>query len=131
MHLLHEVAGEEAQALPRLHRRPRQHDARDLALHQGGDRHRHRQVRLPGARGADRDDQIVPAHRLEVALLVRGLRGDEAASRRHRDGVGQHRLDVGARLVPRDAQGRADVGGAERGPLPQHGHQLPHHPLAP
>src|SRR5690606_10535187 len=52
-HLVLQVAGQEADPLPRLHRRARQDDAVDLAFLEGLDRGGNGQVRLARTRGAD------------------------------------------------------------------------------
>ena len=49
-----QVAGQEAEPLAGLHRRPRQDDALDRVALERVDRHRHRQVGLAGAGGPDR-----------------------------------------------------------------------------
>ena len=126
MHLLVQVAGQEAEPLARLDRRPRQDDARDLALHQGRDRHRHREVRLPRPRGPDRDDQVVPAHGLDVALLVERLRGDLASCAR---APGWRRAKTLLTSAPgssaSDAQGRRGRRRRRTGsPAPEPGQQL-------
>ena len=74
--LLFEVAGQEAEALPRLDRGPRENDPRDLALHERRHGHGHRQKRLAGARGPDAEHDVVGSDRVEVALLPARLGGD-------------------------------------------------------
>ena len=68
------VAGQEAEPLPRLDRGTGEDDAvhglRLERLH----RERDREVALAGARGTDRERDRVVAHRVDVALLARGLR---------------------------------------------------------
>src|SRR5205823_1212533 len=74
------VTGQESEPLARLDCRPREDDAPDLAVRQRRDRERHRQVRLAGARRPDREGHRVPAHRVDIALLVKGLRRDSLAA---------------------------------------------------
>ena len=75
--LLH-GAGQIAEALPRLHRRARQHDARDLPrlerLDCGGDR----KIGLTGSRRSERQGQMAARHRLHQAFLADALRPDMA-----------------------------------------------------
>jgi hypothetical protein len=74
--LRHEVARQEAEALARLDGRAREDDPVDLAPRQRGGGHRHREEGLAGAGGADAERDRVAADRVDVALLVDGLRGD-------------------------------------------------------
>ena len=76
----HQVAGQEAEPLARLDRRARQDDAVDLAARERRDRHRHREERLAGAGRADADRDRGAADRVDVALLVDGLRRDAQAA---------------------------------------------------
>ena len=78
VHLLLQVAGQEAQALPGLDRRARQHDAVDPPGLQQGDALRHRQVGLAGAGGADAEDHLVPRQQVDVGGLGRAAGGDRA-----------------------------------------------------
>ena len=57
--LLLQVAGQEAELLPRLDRGPGEDDAAHLAVEQAGDGLGHRQVGLAGSRGADAEDHVV------------------------------------------------------------------------
>ena len=61
VHLLGEVARQEAELLACLDGRTAQDDPFDLPLDEEGDRHRHGEVRLPGARRADAEDDVVVA----------------------------------------------------------------------
>src|SRR3954471_20100765 len=72
----HQVAGQEAEALAGLDGRAREDDAVDLAALERGGRHRHRQPRLAGARGADAEGDRVAADRVDVALLRDALGRD-------------------------------------------------------
>ena len=72
--LRHDVAGEEPEPLAGLDRGPRQHEPAHLAARQRGDRHRYREERLAGPSRADPDRDRVVADRVDVALLVDGLR---------------------------------------------------------
>ena len=76
-----QVARQKPQPLPRLHRRPRQHDPLRLPRLQHARRHRHRQVRLPRPRRPDAERQVVLQHRLDVPLLTRRLRLDRVPLR--------------------------------------------------
>ena len=79
IHLLLQVAGQEAELLARLDGRPRQDDAADLLGQQVADRLRHRQIGLARAGRADAEDDVVLLDRLEVAPLVGALRVDATA----------------------------------------------------
>ena len=79
------VAGQEAEPLARLDRRPREDDPVDLAPRQRGGRHRHREVGLAGAGRADPERDRVVADRVDVALLVDGLRRDARRAMRPDD----------------------------------------------
>ena len=65
----HEVAGQEAQPLAGLHRRPGEDDPVDLARLQGLDGQGHRQVRLAGPGRADAEGDDVGGDGVGVALL--------------------------------------------------------------
>ena len=131
MHLLVEVAGQEAQPLARLHGRPGEHDARDLALHERRHRHRHRQERLAGAGGADREDHVVAADGVDVALLPERLGRDQLLAGRHRDGVAEHRLEVGLGVGGDHAHRRPHLAAADRRPRAQQLGQLGDRALGP
>src|SRR4030095_7612037 len=76
IHLRKHVAGEEAEPLTGLHRRAGEDDAADLALLHGRDRKGHSKVGLPRSGGADAEGDRALADRVDVALLVDGLRRD-------------------------------------------------------
>ena len=69
--LLAQVAGQEAQPLARLDRRPRQDDPVDAAAHQQVDRGGDREIGLAGAGGPEAEDQLVLAQRLDIGRLRR------------------------------------------------------------
>ena len=75
----HEVAGQEAEPLARLDRRPGEDDAVDLLGLQRLHRHGHRQPALAGAGRADAEGDDVVADGVDVALLAARLRPDGAA----------------------------------------------------
>ena len=81
----HEVAGEEAEPLAGLDRRPHQHDLLHLPAAQQAHRPADREVRLAGAGRADADHHVVAAHRLDVAPLAIGARPQAAAGFHHGD----------------------------------------------
>ena len=68
-----DVAGQEAESLPRFDRGPREDDPVDLLRLQCLHRERDREVALAGARRPDPERDRVGAHRVDVALLTRGL----------------------------------------------------------
>src|SRR5262249_28112963 len=82
IHLRLEVARKEAEPLSRLDGRPREDDLPDEAAPELVEPHRDRQVRLPGPRGPDAEDDVARAHRLGVPLLARGPRPDRTDDRR-------------------------------------------------
>ena len=87
--LLEQVARQVAELLPRLDGRPREDDAADLLALQRVDGHRHGEVRLAGAGGADAERDGVLPDRVDVALLTRRLGPDRLAAVRE-DDVGEH-----------------------------------------
>ena len=98
-----DVAGEEAEALARLDRRAGEDDAVDLLRLQRLHRERDREVALAGSGGADAERDGVRAHRVDVALLPRGLRAHRLAPAQHLGGehlgrslVGLQHLDAPA-----------------------------------
>ncbi len=119
MDLLVEVPRQEPEALARLHRRPRQDDARHVATHEGVDGHRHREERLAGPGGADAEHHVVLVDGVDVPLLAHGLGRDPLLAGRHRDGVGEDRLDVGVLVAGEHPGGRAHFHGP-------HGRAGPH-----
>src|SRR5262249_56758296 len=76
MYLLVQVAWQEAEALTGLDRGPGEDDTGRLSLHQRGHRHRHGQKRLSRAGWPDREDHVVAADSIHVALLSERLRRD-------------------------------------------------------
>ena len=71
-----EVAGQEAEALAGLDRGAGEDDALDLAARERRGGHRDREEGLAGAGRADPEGDRVVADRVDVALLVDGLRRD-------------------------------------------------------
>ena len=76
--LRHQVAGQEAEPLAGLDRRPREDDAVDLAARERRRGHGDGEERLAGAGGADAEGDRVVADRVDVALLVDRLGRDLA-----------------------------------------------------
>ncbi len=93
VHLLGDVAGQEAELLARLDRRAGEHDPLHLPLHQVGDRHGHGQVGLAGAGRADAEDDVVVADGLDVPLLRQPLGRDDPVARGDEDGVAEDLLE--------------------------------------
>ena len=75
----HEVAGQEAEPLAGLDRRPGEDDALHLLVLQRLHGHGHGQPALAGARRAEAEGDDVAADGVDVALLARGLRPHGAA----------------------------------------------------
>ena len=90
VHLLGDVAGQEAEPLARLHRRAGEHDALHSPLHEVGHRHGHGQVGLAGAGRADAEDDVVVPDGLHVATLTHVLGRDDAVAGGDVDGVAEH-----------------------------------------
>ena len=78
--LLQHVAGQEAEPLAGLDRGPGEDDAVHFLGLQRLHRERDREIALAGAGGTDRERDRVVAHRVDVALLARGLRADRLAA---------------------------------------------------
>ena len=112
--LLRQVAGQEAQLLPGLHRRPGQHDADEFLLHQRRYGHGHGEISLAGASRADAEDDIVGANGLDVTLLIETLGGDAPLHGGDVNRVQKDVLDGGALLVLQDLDGVLDVLGDHR-----------------
>src|SRR5690606_1857314 len=83
-------AGKEAQPLARLDRGPREDDPLDLLGLERLHRHRHREPRLAGTRGADPKRDDVAADRLDVAYLAGRLGTHVATLRRPEYLVREH-----------------------------------------
>src|SRR5581483_5185665 len=94
--LRHQVARQESQALTGLDGGARQDDPLHLALVQGGDGERHREIRLPGPGRTDPERDRLPADRIDVRLLRHRLRSDLLAAMPPDDGV-----EHVAHLLPR------------------------------
>ena len=73
------VAGEKAEPFARLDRGPDEDDLLDGRLPQLVDRHADGEIRLAGAGGADAEDEIVLAHRVNVRRLAVGAGPDGRA----------------------------------------------------
>ena len=114
VHLLREVAGQEAELLARLDRRTREHDAREGVLHQLGDGHRHRQIRLPGPGRTDAEDDVEVPDGVDVGFLVDALRRDDALVRGDEDGVEEDVLQARRAIAGEDAERVLHVGGVDR-----------------
>ena len=89
-----DVAGQEPQPLPRLHRRSGEDDPVDLLGLEGLDGQRHGQVALAGAGRADPEGDDLAPDGVDVALLTRRLGPDRLAA--PQDGGVE---DVGGALV--------------------------------
>ena len=99
----HQVAGEEAESLPRLDRRSGEDDAVDLLGLQRVHGHGHGEPTLAGTGGPDTEGDDVVADRLDVLLLSTRLGPHHATTsaaqhigRQHlrRSFVGQHHVDA-------------------------------------
>src|SRR5688572_3566960 len=114
-----EVAGQEAEALARLDRWPRQDDAIDRSLRQHRDRDRDRQIGLAGTGGADAEHQLLVVQHADVFRLRRRAWRDQALLGLDRGAVAEVagaeqvwlRTIVAARgvILPRQADGGIDV----------------------
>ena len=108
--LRHQVAGQEAEPLAGLDRRTREDDPVDLPPVQRRRRERDREEGLAGARRADPERDRVAADRVDVALLVDGLRRDLRRAMAPDDVL----QDRGGRLVRVERAGdRLDRAGGE------------------
>ena len=75
--LLAHVAGQEAEPLAGLHRRPRQDDAVDLLALEQLHRVRDREPGLAGAGGAGAEHELVPPQRADIGVLRRRARAHQ------------------------------------------------------
>ena len=71
IHLLGQIAGQEAETLASLHRRPREHDALHVLALEGIHRAGHRQVGLAGASRANAESDVVLLDLAQVVHLAR------------------------------------------------------------
>src|SRR5205823_13115374 len=94
-----DVAGEKAEPLSGLDRRPSENHARDLAILQGRHGKRHREIRLARAGWADPERHRARADGVDIALLRHRLRCDLLAAMSP-DDVAEDVLNV-LRLVER------------------------------
>ena len=106
VHLLGEVARQEAELLARLDRGAAEDDPLDLLLEERGGGHRHGEVGLPRAGRADREDDVVLADRLQVLLLPHVARRDDLPER-GADGAVLEEVDERGRRVFLDDPDRA------------------------
>ena len=121
-----DVPGEETEPLAGLHRRASEDHALDVAARERGGGHRHRQEGLAGAGGADSEGDRVPADRIDVLLLVDGLRGDPRVAVLPDDVL----EDLGRALVLVESAGdRLDRAGGDLVPLLDQVDQLADHGL--
>jgi hypothetical protein len=114
--LLVKIPGQEPQRLARLHRRAGQNDPRHRAGAQVGQRHRYRQVSLPGACRADAEDDVVLADRLDIVLLADGLGRDLRLALRGADALGHESLQRLRAIVLHDVQCVGEIPVADGGP---------------
>ena len=82
-----QIAGQEAEALARLHGGARQYNAVDLFRAEGADRLGHGQIGLAGARGAYAERDGVLGHGVHIGLLAQRLGLDGLALGRDADHV--------------------------------------------
>jgi hypothetical protein len=117
--LLGQITGQKSELLARFHRGTHEHDSLHLFLDQERGGHRHRQVGLAGARGADAESQVVRAHGFDVSALTLRFRQHRLLSRgdqnRFVEQLGQAAVRIGAQttegsghVVRRDGETAAD-----------------------
>lgn len=87
--LVAQGSGQEAEPLPRFHRRPGQDDPADFLVLERLHGFRHCQVRLAGTRRTDAEDHRVPVDGVNIVLLVQGL-GPDGPAPAGKDVVRQH-----------------------------------------
>ena len=102
-------ARQKSQPLAGFHRRPRQHNAADLFVHQRRNRHGHRQVSFAGARRPNAEDHVGAFDGLQISPLVQAF-GLESA------------LAAGTLLA--GFSQRAQRGAGVAGDDPQHGAEI-------
>ena len=110
VHLLGEVARQEAELLARLDRGTAEDDALDLHLEQRGRGHRDREVGLSGARGPDRENDVVLEDRLQVFLLAHVPRRDDLTERRPDRAILEEVDERRGRLFLQDADRGIQIG---------------------
>ena len=110
VHLLDEVAGEEAQFLAGLDRRAGEDDPAHRLAVEGLDRDRHGEPGLPGARRADAEHQVVRPERADVLQLAEAAGADRLPRRGGDDRVHEVLAERGAGVLAEDADGGADIG---------------------
>ncbi len=110
VHLLGEVARQEAQLLARLDRGAAEHDALDLLLEQGGRGHGDGEIGLARARRPDREHDVVLEDGLQVLLLAH-VPGRHDLPECRSDGAILEEVDERGRgLFLQDADRRLEVG---------------------
>ena len=114
IHFLGEVAGQEAELLAGFDRGPAQHHPRDLVLHQRRQRHRHRKVGLAGAGGADAENDIVVANRVDIDFLVDALGRDDALVGRDVNRVEKNIFQLGVAIAANNSNRVLDVARIDR-----------------
>ena len=122
--LLVQGAGQEAKALPRLHRRPGEDDPGHFLGLQRLDRLGHRQVGLPGPGRADAEDDRVLVDGVHIPLLVERLGADRPTAG-GQDVEGQHIRRADARFATEHGHDPLHRAGRElRAPGEQRGELL-------
>ena len=96
--LLRQIAGQEAELLAGLDRRPAQDDPFHPPFDQRRHRHRHRQVGLSRTRRPDAEDDVVLADGVDVRLLVEALGRHRPVAVGDVDGVEEDVFQVGGRV---------------------------------
>jgi len=87
------IARQESEFLACLNSRPRENDAAHFFLHKGTDCHRHCQIGLACAGGADADHDIVRLDGFDIRFLRRRFRCDESFLGHDRRRIGEEFLD--------------------------------------
>ena len=99
---LRQVAGQEAEALARLHRRAHQHQALHRLALQRVHRAGHGEIGLAGSGGADAEGDVVLLDGLQVIVLARGAAAHFGLARH------QQRHELGLRFRPAVVAHRLD-----------------------
>ena len=97
-----QIAWQKTQLLPSLDGRPGENNPTHFTFHEFSNRHRHRQIRFPGASRPDTEYDIVVADSIDVGFLSETLGRNSPVVGRYVDCVEKNILKIGSMVTAED-----------------------------